>query len=68
MIISNILVKSSNINSNIARQTTIIDWSHDVHLLFAEENSVAGEDDVEGDAGGGGTKSSMSGEGRAQSN
>ena len=45
---------------------TIIDWSRGVYLLFAEENGVAGEDDIEGDAGGGGgTKSSMSGEGRA---
>ena len=38
-----------------------------MYLLFTEENSVAGEDDAEGDATGGGTKSSMSGEGRARS-
>ena len=39
-----------------------------MYLLIAEENGVAGEDDAEGDAaGGGGTKSSMSGEGRARS-
>ena len=35
-------------------------------FCFAEENDVAGEDDAEGDAGGG-TKSSMSDEGRARS-
>ena len=45
---------------------TIIDWSRGVYLLFAEENGVAGEDDAEGDAAGG-TKSSISGEGRARS-
>jgi len=38
-----------------------------VYLLFAEENGVTGEDDAEGDAAGGGTKSSMSGEERARS-
>ena len=39
-----------------------------MYLLFAEENSVTGEDDADGDvAGGGGTKSSMCGEGRARS-
>jgi len=46
---------------------TIIDWSRGVYLLFVEENGVAGEDDAEGDAAGGGTKSSMSGEGRVRS-
>ena len=46
---------------------TIIDWSRGVYFLFAEENGVVGEDDAEGDATGGGTKSSMSGEGRARS-
>ena len=78
MQISNILVKSGSINSNIAgniakiimiehsRQTTIIDWLRSVYLLFVEENGVAGEDDVEGDGAGGGTKSSMSSEGRAR--
>jgi len=38
-----------------------------VYLLFVEEIGVAGEDDAEGDTAGGGTKSSMSGEGRARS-
>ena len=39
-----------------------------MYLLFAEENGVAGEDDAEGDAGGGGgSMLSMSGEGRARS-
>ena len=79
MQISNILVKSGNINSNIAsniakiimiehsRQTTIIDWLRSVYLLFVEENGVAGEDDAERDAAAGGIKSSISGEGRARS-
>jgi len=38
-----------------------------VYLLFEEENGVAGEDDADGDIAGGGTKSSISGEGRARS-
>ena len=38
-----------------------------MYLLFVEENGVAGEDDAERDVTGGGTKSSMNGEGRARS-
>ena len=77
MQISNVLIKSGNINGNIAsnitkiimisRRTIIIDWSRGVYLLFEEENGVADEDDAEGDAASGGTKSSMSGEGRVRS-
>ena len=79
MQISNILVKSCSIDSNIASNIAkiiitntvdkrqIIDWSRGVYLLFAKENGVAGEDDAERDAAAGGIKSSISGEGRARS-